>query len=149
MLSPFRDVRAKQSGNLWARKGASPAFTLQPPSKQYIPLAYQLPSQRDLVTAAWTDKSKAVRKNWGRVWGRAILSCQLDYIWNERQSRNGGHTCGRFSAWFEVGEPAASPDVWGRETLAFDPDLEAGRHKPLIRILRLEDCRPLIWILKC
>lgn len=41
----------------------------------------------------------------------AIPGCQLDYIWNERQSRNGGHTCGRFSAWFEVGEPAASPDV--------------------------------------
>jgi hypothetical protein len=23
----------------------------------------------------------------------AILGCQLDYIWNELQSRNGGHTC--------------------------------------------------------
>jgi hypothetical protein len=31
----------------------------------------------------------------------AIPGCQLDYIWNELQSRNGGHTC--------------------------DPDLEAGK----------------------
>ena len=33
----------------------------------------------------------------------AIPDCQLDYIWNELQSRNGGHTR--------------------------DPDLEAGRHR--------------------
>jgi hypothetical protein len=36
----------------------------------------------------------------------AIPSCQLDYIWNELQSRNGGHT--------------------------YNPDLEAGRHGLLI-----------------
>ena len=40
----------------------------------------------------------------------AIPDCQLDYIWNELQSRNGGHTC--------------------------DADLEAGRHRLLIQILR-------------
>lgn len=28
----------------------------------------------------------------------AILSCQLDYIWNELKSGNGGHTCKRFYA---------------------------------------------------
>jgi hypothetical protein len=39
----------------------------------------------------------------------AILSCQLDNIWNELQSRNGRHTC--------------------------DPDLEAGRHRVLIWVL--------------
>ena len=39
----------------------------------------------------------------------AILGCQLDYIWNELQSRNGGHTC--------------------------DPDLEAGRFRLLTWIL--------------
>jgi hypothetical protein len=22
-----------------------------------------------------------------------VLGCPLDYIWNEQQSRNGGHTC--------------------------------------------------------
>ena len=40
---------------------------------------------------------------------RAIPGCQLDYIWNELQSRIGGLTC--------------------------DPDLEAGRHKFLTWIL--------------
>ena len=39
----------------------------------------------------------------------AIPRCQLDYLWNELQSRTGGHTC--------------------------DPDLEAGRHKFLTWIL--------------
>ena len=39
-----------------------------------------------------------------------IPSCQLDYIRGELKSRNGGHTC--------------------------DPDLEAGRHKFLIQILK-------------
>jgi hypothetical protein len=43
----------------------------------------------------------------------AIPSCQLDYIQNNLQSRNGGHPS--------------------------DPDLETGRHKLLIQILRLED----------
>ena len=42
----------------------------------------------------------------------AILGCQLDYIWNELQSRNGGHTC--------------------------DPDLEAGRHKLLTPDLKAQ-----------
>lgn len=28
---------------------------------------------------------------------RAVLGYQPDYIWNERQSRNGGHTCERVS----------------------------------------------------
>ena len=41
----------------------------------------------------------------------AILGCQLDYIWNELQSRNGGHTCDRFSAWLEVDESISSPDL--------------------------------------
>ena len=39
----------------------------------------------------------------------AIPGCQLDYIWNELQSRHGGHTC--------------------------DPDREARRHSPRNRIL--------------
>ena len=39
----------------------------------------------------------------------AIPGCQLDYIWNKLQSRNGGLIC--------------------------NPDLEAGRHKFLIWIL--------------
>lgn len=38
----------------------------------------------------------------------AIPGCQLDYIWNDLHSRNGGHTR--------------------------DPDLEAGRHRLLTRI---------------
>lgn len=48
----------------------------------------------------------------------AILGCQLDYIWNELQSRKGGHT--------------------------WDLDLEAGRHRVLIWMLRPDDT-PLIW----
>lgn len=44
----------------------------------------------------------------------AILGCQLDYTWNELQSRNGGHTC---DLDLEVGRQHA-----------FDLDLEAGRH---------------------
>jgi hypothetical protein len=43
----------------------------------------------------------------------AIPGCQLDYIWNELQSRNRGHTC--------------------------DPDLEAGRHRLLTQILTWDD----------
>jgi hypothetical protein len=38
-----------------------------------------------------------------------IPSCQLDYLWNELQPSNGGHTC--------------------------DPDIEVGRHRHLIQIL--------------
>ena len=38
-----------------------------------------------------------------------IPGCHLDYIWNELQSRNGGHT--------------------------YDPDLEAERHRLLTQIL--------------
>lgn len=55
-----------------------------------------------------------------------ILGCQLDYIWNELQSRNGGYTwdpdleVGRQQA-FELNLEA------GRHGL-FDPDLEVGRH---------------------
>ena len=40
----------------------------------------------------------------------ATPGCPLDYIYNELQSRNGGHTC--------------------------DPDLEAGIYSVLIQILR-------------
>lgn len=40
----------------------------------------------------------------------ASPGCQLDYIWNKLQPRNGGHTC--------------------------DPHLKAGRHNSLIQILR-------------
>jgi hypothetical protein len=39
----------------------------------------------------------------------AVPGCQLDYIWNELQPRNGGHIC--------------------------DPDLEAERHRLLTHIL--------------
>lgn len=41
----------------------------------------------------------------------AIVGCQLDYIQNELQSKNGGYTCKRFSSWFEVGELTSSPDL--------------------------------------
>jgi hypothetical protein len=41
-----------------------------------------------------------------------IIGCQLDYIWNELQSRNGGHSC--------------DPDLV--MTHAFSPDLQVGRH---------------------
>jgi hypothetical protein len=47
-----------------------------------------------------------VDKGWIVV---VIPGCQFGYIWNELQSRIGGHTC--------------------------DPDLEAGRHKFLTCIL--------------
>ena len=43
----------------------------------------------------------------------AIPGCQLDNIWNELQSRNGGHTC--------------------------DPDLKAGKHKLLAWIYTWDD----------
>lgn len=33
----------------------------------------------------------------------AVLACQLDYIWSALQSRQGGHTCERYLAWFESG----------------------------------------------
>ena len=46
--------------------------------------------------------------------GMAILGCQLDYIWNELQSRNGGHPC--------------DLDLEAGRQHAFDSDLEAGRH---------------------
>lgn len=32
----------------------------------------------------------------------ADLDCQLDYIWNEEQSRDGAHISDRFFTWFEV-----------------------------------------------
>ena len=44
---------------------------------------------------------KPKRNHYNNPTVMAILGCQLDYIWNELQSRNGG--------------------------LAYDPDLEAGR----------------------
>lgn len=43
----------------------------------------------------------------------AILGCQLDYFWNEVQSRNGELTCERFSAGFRVGETPCSLELWG------------------------------------
>jgi hypothetical protein len=73
----------------------------------------------------------------------AIIGCQLDYIWNELQSRNEGHTHRRFSAWFEVGESMSSLDLWGSSTDTFD--LKAKRHRSLIHILGQEDT-PLIWV---
>ena len=50
------------------------------------------------------------------LWSSLILSvmaipgCQLDYIWNELQSRNGGHTC--------------DPDLKSRRTQTSDLDLD-------------------------
>lgn len=41
----------------------------------------------------------------------AILGCQLVYVWNELQSKNGGHTWDKFSAWFETSESTSSPDL--------------------------------------
>jgi hypothetical protein len=38
----------------------------------------------------------------------AIPACELDYIWNEVQSRNGGHTC---NSDLEVGRQASDPDL--------------------------------------
>jgi hypothetical protein len=44
--------------------------------------------------------------------GKDSLSCQLDYIRNELQSRNGGHTWERFSLGFKyVSESTSSPDL--------------------------------------
>lgn len=40
----------------------------------------------------------------------AILGCQVDYNWNELQSRNEGYTIERFSVCFEVVESTSSPD---------------------------------------
>ena len=50
-----------------------------------------------------------------------ILGCQLDYIWNELQSKNGGNTC--------------DPDLKAGKEHAFDLDLETGKHTLLIQIL--------------
>lgn len=61
----------------------------------------------------------------------AILCCQLDYSWNELQSRRGGYTCERFSAWLEV----------ANLFLVWTP--EVGKYTPLIRTLWQEDT-PLI-----
>ena len=55
----------------------------------------------------------------------AILGCQLDCIWDELQSRNGGHTC--------------DPNLEAGRQLAFDLDVEAGRHRILIQIVRRVD----------
>lgn len=41
----------------------------------------------------------------------ASLGCQLDYIWNELQSRNGGHSCERLSVCFEVSESTTILDI--------------------------------------
>lgn len=61
----------------------------------------------------------------------AILCCQLDYSWNELQSRRGGYTCERFSAWLEV----------ANLFLVWTP--EVGKYTPLIWTLWQEDT-PLI-----
>jgi len=54
-----------------------------------------------------------------RSYAMAVLGCQLDYIWNGLQSRNGGrHTC--------------DLDPEAERQHAFDPDLEVGRHMHLI-----------------
>jgi hypothetical protein len=47
-----------------------------------------------------------------------ILGCQVDYIWNELQSRNGGHIY--------------NPDPGTGKQHGFDPDLKTGRHRLLI-----------------
>jgi hypothetical protein len=52
----------------------------------------------------------------------AILGCQLDYIWSELQ--------------FRTGDPTG------------DSDIEAGRHRGLVWILRWEWHKLLIWINK-
>jgi hypothetical protein len=62
----------------------------------------------------------------------AILGCQLECIWNELQSRKGGHTCKRFLLGLKWVKPLL--------ILTFG----VGRHVPLILILRQEDT-PLIW----
>ena len=45
-----------------------------------------------------------------------IIGGQLGYIWNELQSKNGGHTYERFFACFEVGESTSNPDFRSRKT---------------------------------
>lgn len=62
----------------------------------------------------------------------AHLGCHLDYILNELESRNGGHTHG--------------PDLEARRQHVFgSPDLEAGWHMSLLQILRWEGTL-LIWV---
>ena len=65
-----------------------------------------------------------------------VLDCQLDYIWNELQSRNGGHTWERLF-------------LLGFKRINLNPLLvqtfEVGRRPPLIWILRWEGA-PLIWV---
>lgn len=73
---------------------------------------------------------------WHTIPVMGILGCQLDNIWTELQSRNGGHICNRFCAWFEMNGFTFSQDIPGRKTPVFDPDLEAGRQMPLIQFLR-------------
>ena len=60
-------------------------------------------------TSKWSTLCRSCESVTGKLTVTAIPGCQLDYIWNELQSRNGGHTC--------------------------DPDLEAGRHRLLTWIL--------------
>jgi hypothetical protein len=55
----------------------------------------------------------------------ATLVCKFDYIWNELESRNRGHTC--------------DLDIEAEKQHAFDLDLEAGRHRLLNQIFRWED----------
>lgn len=43
-----------------------------------------------------------------------------------------GITREKIFACFEVGDSTSGMDLWGRESQAFDPNLEAGRHKILI-----------------
>lgn len=62
----------------------------------------------------------------------AALLCQLDYILNELQSRNGGHSSEGSSTWSQIGESTFILDLCDRKILTFDPDLDGGRHKPLI-----------------
>jgi len=47
---------------------------------------------------------------------KAVPGCRLDHIWNELQSRNGGHTC-------DPDLEASDLGCWDDTT--FDPDLEA------------------------
>ena len=74
----------------------------------------------------------------------AVLGCQFGYIWNEWQSRIGGHTCGAFSVWFEVSDSSFNLDLWGRKTRTFGANLKTWRHTHWIQRLRWEDI-PLIW----
>ena len=52
----------------------------------------------------------------------AVTSCQLDYNWNELQSRDGGQICDQD---LEVGRHRPLTWVLTQMTHAFDPDLEA------------------------